>query len=200
MSLPRFTVLVSGRGSNLGAILAQRATLGAELAGVISSVADVPALDLAARAGVEAITLVAERGQKRVDYDARLLATLQGLDTHWVVLAGFMRILSDSVVERYAGRIVNIHPSLLPAFPGMHPHRQAIETGVRFSGCTVHLVEPGDVDSGRILDQRVVPVYDGETEDTLAARVLVQEHQLYPAVLRRLFAGQAVIAPRPPLR
>lgn len=198
--MPRFTVLVSGRGSNLGAILAQRDTLGAEVAGVVSSVDDAPALLLAERAGVQAIRLAPARGEKRVDYDARLLATLATLKTDWVVLAGFMRILSDSFVERYAGRIVNIHPSLLPAFPGMHPHRQAIECGVRFSGCTVHLVEPGNVDSGRILDQRVVPVYDGDNEDTLAARVLVQEHQLYPAVLRRLFAGHSVIGPRPEVR
>lgn len=184
----RVAVLVSGRGSNLRALLGAARTWQGHIAVVISNVADAPALEIARAAGVETRVVAAIKGQPRADYDARLDAELRGLSIDWIVLAGFMRILSDGFVAAWPERIVNIHPSLLPAFAGLDPHQRAIDAGVRFAGCTVHLVEPGAVDGGRILDQRVVPVYPGDTAEHLAARVLVEEHDLYPSVIRGLLA------------
>ena len=185
-----FVVLVSGRGSNLRAIVNARETLGGLPVGVVSSRAGVPALAIAQEAGVPVQVVAAEPGESREGYDARLQDAVALWAPQWIVLAGFMRILSDGFLDAWAGRIVNIHPSLLPAFPGLHPHRQALERGVSWTGCTVHLVESGEVDGGRILDQVPVPVVLGDTEETLAARVLAAEHELYPRVLSQLFRGQ----------
>jgi phosphoribosylglycinamide formyltransferase-1 len=185
---PRYAVLVSGRGSNLRAILEASALKGARPTLVVANRADAPALSVARDAGVRALALPASQGEARAAYDERLDASLREAKVEWIVLAGWMRILSDAFVERWAPRILNMHPSLLPSFPGLHPHRQALERGVRVSGCTVHRVEVGPVDGGTIEGQAVVPVLPDDTEATLAARILEAEHRLYPEVLARIFS------------
>ena len=162
--------------------------MNADFVGVISSRADAEGLTTAREFGIPTATLRGRDYATRDAFDAALEAQLVAWGADFVVLAGFMRILTERFVSAYAGRIVNIHPSLLPAFPGLHPHRQALAAGVTESGCTVHRVEPGEVDGGEILAQARVPVVRGDTEDTLAARILAAEHVLYPATLRRLFA------------
>lgn len=184
----RFAVLISGRGSNLRAIL--DADLGADCVGVLSSRPSAGGLTIARDAGVPTAVVRKADHADRETYDAAVDAQLDDWGAEWVVLAGFMRILSTGFVERHAGRLVNIHPSLLPLFPGLHPHRQALDANVSESGCTVHMVEPGEVDGGRVLAQARVPILAGDDEDTLAARILEAEHALYPATLRRLFAGE----------
>lgn len=182
----RVAILISGRGSNLGAILAAREQLAADIVLVASSHAEAAGLAIAREQGV-ATTVLASGS--RAERDASLLDVLSAHDVSWVVLAGFMRILGDEVLSRFERRMVNIHPSLLPAFPGLHPHRQALDAGVRVTGCTVHFVAAGDVDGGAIVAQAVVPVLPGDDEAALAERVLAAEHRLYPAALRALFGG-----------
>lgn len=188
---PRFAVLISGRGSNLQAIL--DADVGGRCVGVVSSRANAAGLDVARARGVQTIVVSGAEHRDRDAYDRALDAVLDAWNAEWIVLAGFMRILTDDFLRRHAGRVVNIHPSLLPDFPGLNPHRQALDAGASMSGCTVHMVEPGAVDSGTIVARAEVPVLPGDDEDTLAARILEQEHRLYPATLRRLFG------PRGPL-
>lgn len=125
----------------------------------------------------------------RAAHEARVLSVLAETGAEWICLAGYMRLLSRDFVERYAERILNIHPSLLPAFPGLHPQRQALAAGVKLSGCTVHLVDAG-LDSGPIILQRAVPVLDGDDEEALAARILVEEHRAYPEALRLLLVNR----------
>ena len=187
MSL-RVGVLASGRGSNLQAILdaAAHPDYPARVAVVISDRERAAALERAAAAGVPAEFLNPKDYADRDAYDAALAHTLRAHEVGLVCLAGFMRILSPAFVRAFEGRILNVHPSLLPAFPGLYPHRQVLEHGVRVSGATVHFVETG-VDTGPIVLQAAVPVEPGDTEATLAARVLVEEHRLYPAAVR-LFA------------
>lgn len=185
-SRPRFAVLISGRGSNLGAIL--DAELPAECVGVLASRASAAGLEVARAHGVPTAVVSGRDHTTREAYDAAAQAVLDGWNAEWVVLAGFMRILTEGFVQRWAGRIVNIHPSLLPAFPGLHPHQQALDAGVPHSGCTVHRVEPGDVDGGEILAQAEVPVLPDDDAATLAARILEAEHVLYPETLRTLFS------------
>ena len=183
---PRFAALISGRGSNLRAIL--DADVGGECVGVVSSNAAAAGLDIARERGIPTAVVSASSGfQSRAAYDAAVEAHLHAWNAEWVVLAGFMRILSDELVRRWPRRIVNIHPSLLPDFPGLAPQRQAIEAGVTRSGCTVHFVAPGDVDSGPVIAQAEVDVLPTDDEATLTARILEAEHTLYPATLRRLF-------------
>lgn len=183
---PAYAVLVSGRGSNLGALLAAHEQIGAMPRIVVSSRADAPALDIAREAGVRVAVIDGPAGASREARDALLSALLRDADVEWVILAGWMRILSDGFVRAWYPRLINIHPSLLPSFPGLHPHRQALARGVFFSGCTVHRVEPGDVDGGEILAQAVVPVMPDDTEAALAARILAAEHRLYPETVARL--------------
>jgi phosphoribosylglycinamide formyltransferase-1 len=175
----RLAILLSGRGSNFIAIYEaiMRGDLRARICCVISNVEAAPGLLRARDLGLTSICLPS-RGIERVEYDRRLLATLRPFAPDLVCLAGFMRVLSSDFVGAYKGRILNIHPALLPSFPGLHAQRQALEHGVRISGCTVHLVDEG-VDTGRILMQRAVEVLDGDTEETLSARILHQEHDLY---------------------
>jgi phosphoribosylglycinamide formyltransferase-1 len=161
-----------------------------QFVGVFSSKPDAPALEIARASGVPTASQRASAYPTRDAYDAALLDTLRSWQPDWIVLAGYMRLLSVSVLDAYARRIVNIHPSLLPSFPGLHPHRQAIERGVRVSGATVHLVEAGPVDGGEILAQASVLVYPDDTEKTLADRILKVEHRLYPKALRMLFDGR----------
>ncbi len=175
----KIAILLSGRGSNFVAIhdAVRRGDLKAEICCVVSNVPEAAGLAKAREFGLNAISLPS-RGIERAEYDRLLLATLRPWSPALVCLAGFMRILSPEFLREYAGRVLNIHPALLPSFPGLHAQRQALEYGVKVSGCTVHLVDEG-VDTGPILLQRAVEVLDGDTEETLSARVLKQEHDLY---------------------
>lgn len=181
---PRFAVLVSGTGTNLQAIIDAigAGRLQAELALVLSNKANAPALERATRANVPTRVLAPRDFVSRDAYDDALADAVAAADVDWLVLAGFLRVLSGAFVRRFAGRIVNIHPSLLPAFPGLDGPGQALAHGVKVAGCTVHLVDEG-VDSGPIIAQRAVPVLADDDRDTLAARILEQEHQVLVDVL-----------------
>lgn len=181
MKAARLAILISGRGSNMVA-LADAVDDGripnAEIAIVISDQADAAGLDKAKERGIE--TLVIERqGRKREEHDLEIAATLRAKRVDLVCLAGYMRVLSPEFIDAYRGRILNIHPSLLPAFPGLDAQKQALEHGVESSGCTVHFVDE-TLDGGPIIAQRVVPVRDDDTVESLSARILIEEHQLYP--------------------
>jgi phosphoribosylglycinamide formyltransferase-1 len=195
MATPRITVLVSGRGSNLAAVLvAMRAgSLGGSVGAVISNRADAGALAIAAADGVATRVVEHRSFAARAAFDAALADAVDATQPDLIVLAGFMRVLGAPFVQRYSGRLINIHPSLLPLYPGLHTHRRALADGVRVHGCTVHFVTP-DVDVGPIIAQGAVPVRDGDDEATLAARVLAVEHRLLPAAIRWFCAGQLVIA------
>lgn len=187
-------ILISGRGSNMAALIRAAATpdYPAEIACVISNIADAPGLPVAAGAGI-ATAVISHKGHPdRESFDRAVSATLEEHGVELVALAGFLRILSRWFPERWAGRLVNIHPSLLPAFKGLHATQQALAAGVRLSGCTVHLVTP-DLDAGPIIAQAAVPVLPDDTEQTLSARILRQEHRLYPLVVR-WFAEDRVTA------
>ena len=184
-------ILISGGGSNMAAIVrtaqqeawAQR--YGARVAAVISNKADAGGLAFAREQGIPTETLDHKQFASREAFDAELAALVDRYDPALVVLAGFMRILTPGFVARYAGRLINIHPSLLPAFTGLHTHQRAIDAGCKFAGVTVHQVT-AELDVGPILDQAVVPVLPDDTADTLAARVLTQEHVIYPRAVRAL--------------
>jgi phosphoribosylglycinamide formyltransferase 1 len=190
-------VLVSGSGTNLQAILdaAARGELGAEVRLVVSNVPGARALERARAAGVATRVLPHREFASREAFDDALVSALREARVELVALAGFMRIVTRRVLDAFPGRVVNIHPSLLPAFPGLHAQKQALEYGARVSGCTVHLVDEG-CDSGPILAQAAVPILDGDTEEALAARILVEEHRLYPAALRALAEGRVTVAGR----
>lgn len=194
--MARVGVLVSGRGSNLQALLdaARRGELGGEIAVVVSNVESAAALDRARRAGIPAV-FRDHRGQKREAYDAELVEILRRHQVDLVCLAGFMRLLSPVFVRAFRGRTVNIHPALLPAFPGLHAQRQALEHGVKLSGATVHLVDEG-LDAGPIVAQEAVAVLSSDTEETLAARILEAEHRLYPRAVRLLLEGRCRVEGR----
>jgi phosphoribosylglycinamide formyltransferase-1 len=189
-------VLVSGRGSNLGAILdaIARQQLEARVRIVISNHADAPALGRADRAGVPSCVISHRDFPTREAFDQALVDALRAAGTEWVVLAGFMRVLTPVFLRAFAGRVINIHPALLPAFPGTHAQRQALDYGVKVAGCTVHLVDEG-VDTGPIIGQRVVPVLDDDDEERLAARILEREHQLLTKVLADLARGAWMVVP-----
>jgi phosphoribosylglycinamide formyltransferase-1 len=187
----RLGVLVSGSGSNLQAILDACAArrIPAEVAVVICNVPDARALQRARDAHVAAVALPHGGYARREDYDARLVAELRSHGVELVCLAGFMRIITPVLLSAFPQRVINIHPALLPAFPGMHGVRQAFRAGVRVSGCTVHFVDEG-TDSGPILIQAAVPVLDGDNEETLAARILEQEHRIYPRAIQLIAEGR----------
>lgn len=179
-------ILISGRGSNFEAIARGVAAgvIPARIAVVISNREDAQGLQRAKAMGIEA-QCIPSKGRAREDFEKELAATLKNAQVDCVCLAGFMRVLSPCFVRQFPGRILNIHPSLLPAFPGSDAQRQALEHGVKFSGCTVHLVDEG-VDTGPIILQAVVPVLDDDTVETLSARILEQEHRIYPEAVRLL--------------
>ena len=179
--MKRIVILISGRGSNMLAILNARLPL--TVAAVISNDPAARGLELARARGVPAQAVDHRAFASREAFDAALAAAIDRHAPDLVVLAGFMRVLTTPFVERYRGRMLNIHPSLLPAFPGLHTHRRALEAGVRVHGCTVHFVTPS-LDQGPIVIQAAVPVLDGDDEERLAARVLVEEHRIYPQALR----------------
>ncbi|HEV2620056.1 MAG TPA: phosphoribosylglycinamide formyltransferase [Acidobacteriaceae bacterium] len=187
----RLGVLLSGRGSNFLAIAqAIRAGRlgGVEIAVVLSNKADAPGLKAARELGLTAIA-VASAGRKRAEHDAEMIGLLRQHGVDLVCLAGYMRILTPEFVRAFPDRILNVHPSLLPAFPGLEAQRQALEFGVKVAGCTVHFVDEA-VDHGAIVLQRAVPVLDNDTPDSLAERVLVEEHLAYPEAIARVVSAE----------
>ncbi|HSC19005.1 MAG TPA: phosphoribosylglycinamide formyltransferase [Rhizomicrobium sp.] len=181
----RTAVLISGRGSNLRALAdaSRAADYPAEIVLAISNRPDAAGLQIAAEYGIPAQIVPHGDFASREAFDAAIDAALRAADVSLVCAAGFMRIHSEWFVKRWEGRLINIHPSLLPAFPGIRVHRQALDAGVKISGCTVHFVVP-QLDSGPIIAQAAVSVLPGDTPETLAARVLAEEHKLYPEALR----------------
>jgi len=179
-------ILISGRGSNMEAII--KAKLPIEIRAVISNKSDASGLVHASQHGIPTRVIAHAQFATRDSFDAALAATIDEFSPDYIILAGFMRILGREFITRYPHRILNIHPSLLPLFPGLHTHRQALAAGVRTHGATVHFVTT-TLDDGPILAQATVPVLSGDTEDTLAARVLIEEHQLYPEAIRALVTG-----------
>ena len=188
----RVGILISGRGSNMAALLRAAAApdYPAEIVLVAANKADAKGLDVAVAAGIETAAVPHKPfGRDREAHEAALSARLEQAGVELVCLAGYMRLFTPYFVQRWAGRMLNIHPSLLPSFPGVDTHARALAAGVKLHGCTVHVVTEG-MDEGPILAQAAVPVLAGDTEDTLAARVLAQEHLLYPAALRRFILGR----------
>jgi len=191
MSKARVAVLISGRGSNMAALIeaAKDPAYPAEIVLVLSNIADAGGLDIAEAAGIESAVIAhAPFGKDREAHERMIDARLRQSGVQIVALAGYMRVLTPFLVETWAGRMINIHPSLLPAFPGLHTHQRALEAGVAKHGCTVHLVTTG-VDEGPILGQAEVEVLPGDDEDRLGARVLEQEHRLYARCLADLVRG-----------
>ena len=181
-------VLISGRGSNMQALL----EAGLPVSAVISNVAGAKGLEVAAARGVPTRTVEHRGFPTREAFDAALAAAIDGFRPRLVALAGFMRVLTPGFVERYRGRLLNIHPSLLPAFPGLDTHRRALEAGAKRHGCTVHFVT-AELDHGPIVIQAALPVRGGDTPASLAARVLKQEHVIYPRAVRWFLDGRLVI-------
>jgi phosphoribosylglycinamide formyltransferase 1 len=190
-------VLASGRGSNLQAILDAIAAgrCPARVAVVVSDRASAPALDRARLAGVKGVHVDPQAYPDRAAFDAAVARVLAEHGVELVCLAGYMRVLSPSFVASFRGRILNVHPALLPAFPGLHAQRQALEHGVKVAGATVHFVDEG-VDTGPIVLQAAVPVREDDTEDTLAARILAEEHRLYPEAIRLAAEGRLRVVGR----
>ncbi len=182
-------ILISGRGSNMLALIeaTERGELDAEVAVVISNVEEAPGLEKARAHGVEAL-VISHKGLSREEHERRIVAELKKRQVELVCLAGYMRLLSPYFLSEFPGRVLNIHPSLLPAFPGLEAQRQALEYGVKFSGCTVHFVDE-KMDHGPIILQAVVPVYDDDTVETLSARILAEEHRLYAQAVALVLSG-----------
>jgi phosphoribosylglycinamide formyltransferase-1 len=188
-------ILISGRGSNMAALIraTEAADYPAEIACVVSNKEEAGGLEVARKVGIPTRVISHRAYPDRETFDRDVSAELEKHGVGLVALAGFLRIQSPWFPKHWAGRQINIHPSLLPAFPGLHVQRQALDTGVRVSGCTVHFVTP-DLDSGPIIAQAAVPVLAGDTEETLSARILRQEHRLYPLVVRWFAEGRLAIA------
>ena len=185
-------ILISGRGSNMAALIkaAKAEDFPAEIAVVISNRADAAGLALAGAEGISTVTIESKPfGKDRSAFEAALQSALEAHRIELICLGGFMRLFTAEFVQAWYGRMLNIHPSLLPSFPGLDPHAQALDAGVKVSGATVHFVTP-ETDAGPIVMQGVVPVRDDDTPDTLSARILVIEHQIYPAALRLLASGR----------
>lgn len=193
--MTELAVLCSGRGSDLQSIIdaIQSGELPAKISVVITDKPGVRALERAERAGIKNICVDRKKFETRAEFEKEILEHLGGIDL--VILAGFMRILSPEFVKKFSGRLMNIHPSLLPAFPGAHAHRDVLAYGVKVSGCTVHFVDEG-TDSGPVILQAAVEVKDDDTEETLAARVLEQEHIIYPEAIKLFVEGKLKIEGR----
>jgi phosphoribosylglycinamide formyltransferase 1 len=201
MANVRLGILISGRGTNMTAILdaVESGRLqGAEVAVVISDRENAAGLAKAAERGIHAIAIT-RQGRSREAHEKEIIEWLRSRRVDLICLAGFMRLLSAQFIEEYRGRILNIHPSLLPAFPGLAAQRQALDAGVKVSGCTVHFVDE-TLDGGPIIEQRVVPVLDEDTEESLSARILEQEHQAYTSALSRIISGDFELKGRRVLR
>jgi len=184
-------ILISGRGSNMESIVrkAKADEIPAEVVVVISNKPEAPGIRKAEAFGIPVVVIDHKKFSSREDFERALVSELKSRGVELVCLAGFMRILSPTFIREFPGRIMNIHPSLLPAFPGLNVHNRVLESGAKFSGCTVHFVTE-DVDAGPIIIQAVVPVLDDDTEETLAARVLVEEHKIYPEAIRLFAEGR----------
>ncbi|MGB3335771.1 MAG: phosphoribosylglycinamide formyltransferase [Devosia sp.] len=191
MSRKRVGILISGRGSNMSALIeaAKAPDYPAEIVGVLSNRAAAPGLNIAAAEGIATASLAQSKFPSRDLFEDVMTQTLESWGVDIVCLAGFMRILGDDFVNRWAGRMINIHPSLLPLYKGLHTHERALADGATIHGCTVHFVTPG-LDEGAPILQAEVPVLPGDTPDTLTARVLVEEHRIYPEALRLLASGE----------
>jgi phosphoribosylglycinamide formyltransferase 1 len=198
----RVVVFISGGGSNMLALARAVSEPGfpAEIIGVVSDKADAGGLARAAAIGIATFSFARKDYDSKDAHEAAILSALESLSPDIICLAGYMRLLSAAFIKRYEGRIINIHPSLLPLFPGLHTHQRAIDAGMTEAGCTVHFVTEG-MDEGPVILQAKVPVLPGDTADTLAARVLVEEHRIYPAALRlvaegkvRMDGGKAIMA------
>lgn len=194
-AMKNIVILISGRGSNMQAIVeaARAEKWPARIAAIISNRADAAGLDYAAAAGIPTAVVVSKDYPERAGFDAALQAKIDSFAPDLVVLAGFMRILTASFVDHYAGRLLNIHPSLLPSFPGLATHQQALSFGAKVHGATVHFVT-ADLDHGPIVAQAAVPVLPEDTEQALAARVLAQEHLIYPRAVRWFVEGRLAVA------
>jgi phosphoribosylglycinamide formyltransferase-1 len=186
----RVGVLISGRGSNMSALITATRTpdYPAEIVGVLSNRAAAPGLAVAASQGIATASLAQSKFPSRDMFEDVMTQTLESWDVDIVCLAGFMRILGNDFVNRWAGRMINIHPSLLPLYRGLHTHERALADGATVHGCTVHFVTPG-LDEGAAILQAEVPVLPGDTVETLSDRVLIQEHRIYPEALRLLASG-----------
>ncbi len=190
----RAAILISGRGSNMRALIdaAKAKDYPVEIVLVLSNVADAGGLGFAREHGIDTKVIEHKKFPSREIFDNAMDVALKAANVDLVALAGFMRLLSPRFVEGWGGRMINIHPSLLPAYKGLHTHKRAIEAGEKFAGCTVHFVTP-ELDDGPTILQAKVPVLPGDTEETLAARVLEQEHKIYPEALRLVAEGKAKI-------
>ncbi|PWT91143.1 MAG: phosphoribosylglycinamide formyltransferase [Acidobacteria bacterium] len=193
----RIAVLISGRGSNLKNLIdaCSRNEIPAGITLVISNQADAPGLQYASAAGIESIVLSHKAFTTRELYDQELLLVLQSKNIDLICLAGFMRLLSPVLIRAYSNRIMNIHPALLPAFPGLHAQKQAIEYGAKITGCSVHFVDEG-LDSGPIILQKAIEIRDIDTEESLSARLLALEHQAYAEAVRLFFEGRLQVEGR----
>ncbi|WMY90962.1 phosphoribosylglycinamide formyltransferase [Snodgrassella communis] len=189
--MKRIVILISGRGSNMQAVV-QANLAQAKVVAVISNRADAAGLQWAAQRGLATEAIYHQDYAGREAFDTALMARIDAYQPDLVLLAGFMRILTPEFCEHYAGRLINIHPSLLPAFPGLHTHQRALDSGCRVAGCTIHFVT-AQLDCGPIIAQGVVPVVNGDTVDTLAQRVLCVEHELLPQVVADFVAGNLVV-------
>jgi len=185
--MKNIVILISGRGSNMQALLTANANY--RIAAVISNRADAGGLDFAQAHGIPTAVVSHRDHPDRDSFDAALAQVVDGFRPDFVILAGFMRILTAGFVTRYQGRLINIHPSLLPSYTGLHTHARALQDGVKIHGCTVHFVTP-DLDHGPIIIQAAIPVLADDTEHTLSARVLHEEHRVFPQAVRWLCAGQ----------
>lgn len=190
-------ILVSGSGSNLQSIIdhIEGGTLDAEIKVVLSNNSDAYALERCRKHRIPSVVLDHRQFDRRESYDRRAIAILESSGVELVVMAGFMRILSPEFFKAFPQRIINIHPALLPAFPGMHVQQKALEYGVKFAGCTVHFADEG-IDTGPIIIQSVVPVYEDDTADTLSTRILREEHRIYPQAIQYYAEGKIVIEGR----
>jgi len=193
----RLGVLVSGSGTNLQSILdaSKARRIDADVVLVISNKPDAYALERAKKAGVETVILESKGFATREDYDMELVKILKNRKIELVILAGFMQIVTSVLIKEFPMRIMNIHPALLPSFPGLHVQKKALEYGVKFSGCTVHFVTE-DVDAGPIIIQAVVPVYENDSEETLRERILKQEHRIYPQAIQLFSEGRLKVEGR----
>jgi len=201
MAPKRIGILLSGRGSNFEALaesIAAGRIPGAEIAVVISNREGAPGIDRARQRGLDA-RVIPSKGLQREDYDRQVVAVLREKQVDLVCLAGYMRLLSPVFVGEFRGRILNIHPSLLPSFPGLEAQKQALEHGAKFSGCTVHFVDE-HLDAGPIVAQAVVPILDDDTPETLSARILKEEHRIYTEAVRLVLEGHYKIEGRRVLR
>ena len=195
MSKKRIAILISGRGSNMSALIeaARAPDFPAEIVGVISNRAAAKGLEIAAAEGIATTSLAQSKFPVREMFEDVMTQVLEGWEVDYICLAGFMRVLAPDFVEHWAGKIINIHPSLLPLYKGLDTHARALADGATVHGCTVHFVTPG-LDEGPAILQAEVPVFPGDTPETLSARILIEEHRIYPEALRML-AGGEITAP-----